>query len=187
MRGCSPLFRARPMIRPRWPVLGRGEIERVARLGLRADRDLATCARVAARIEIGRRLGVAAADVPLDDSGGPPSIRGADTTVSWSHSGRWLALALAAGRAVGVDIEEMPQRLDLAPLAELDVLVARRLRRPRGRKQGDRVRVRRRVAARRRSASTQRAERLRGRRRRRRRTSRRLDGRAAHEVPAPHH
>ena len=93
----------------------------MARLGLRADRDRATCARVAARIEIGRRLGVAAADVPLEASGGPPSIRGADTFVSWSHSGRWLALALAAGRAVGIDIEEVPQRLDLAPLAELDV------------------------------------------------------------------
>jgi hypothetical protein len=102
-------------------VLGRREMERVARLGFQADRDLATCARVAARIEVGRRMGVAAADVPLDDGDGPPSIHGLDTTVSWSHSGRWLGLALASGRAVGIDIEAMPEHLDLAPLAELDV------------------------------------------------------------------
>jgi phosphopantetheinyl transferase len=101
-------------------VLGHREIERVGRLGWRRDRDRAVCARVAARIEAGRRLGIAACEVPLDDDG-PPSFRGVDTTVSWSHSGHWIALALGCGRPVGIDIEEEPEHLDLDALAELDV------------------------------------------------------------------
>jgi hypothetical protein len=101
-------------------VLGRDERARVARLGRRADRDRAVSARLAARIEAGRRLGISAAAVPLDDRG-PPVIQGADVTVSWSHSGNWIALALASDRAVGIDIEQVPAHLDLRALEELDV------------------------------------------------------------------
>jgi hypothetical protein len=101
-------------------VLSRRETERVARLGWAIDRDRAVCARVAARMEAARRLGIAAADVPLDDEG-PPSIHGDDTTLSWSHSGRWIALAFASARPVGIDIEEMPAQLDLDALARRGV------------------------------------------------------------------
>ena len=46
-------------------AVGTGERDRISRLGRRADRDRAVCARVAARTAIGRRLGMPAAEVPL--------------------------------------------------------------------------------------------------------------------------
>jgi len=106
---------------PSWfEVLGPQELARVRRLGRQADRDRAVCARLAARIEVGCRLGINAADVRLDDRG-PPAVDGTYVTVSWSHSGNWIALALGSDRSVGIDIEQVPAHLDLRALEELDV------------------------------------------------------------------
>jgi hypothetical protein len=102
-------------------VLGPDESERIGRLGVASDRDRAVCARVAARIELGRRLGLPADAVPLRFGNGRPVIDGSDTSVSWSHSGDWIALALGHRRCVGIDIEEAPERLDLGALAALGV------------------------------------------------------------------
>ncbi|MEO6121990.1 MAG: hypothetical protein ABIW46_09050 [Acidimicrobiales bacterium] len=89
--------------------LGPGEVEDLSSLGFAADRDRAVCARVAARVELGRRLGLDPAAVPLlTRSGRPPAVAGHDVGVSWSHSGAWVALAVGQGRAVGVDIEQVP-------------------------------------------------------------------------------
>jgi hypothetical protein len=48
-------------------------------------------------------------------------IADTDLTVSWSHSGDWIALAIADGLPVGIDIEKVPDQLDLAALAEIGV------------------------------------------------------------------
>jgi hypothetical protein len=101
-------------------VVGPDDTEKIARLGPRADRDRAVCARVAARTEIGRRLALPAASVPLvgDDR---RWIAGTDLTMSWSHSGDWIALAIAHNLSVGIDIERFPDRLDVGALAEIGV------------------------------------------------------------------
>jgi hypothetical protein len=102
-------------------VLGPDESDRIARLGLASDRDRAVCARVAARTVLGRRRAIPAADVPLRLGDGGPTVDDSDTSVSWSHSGEWVALAISDRRRVGIDIEEIPARLDLGALAELGV------------------------------------------------------------------
>jgi hypothetical protein len=101
-------------------VLGPGDAARVARIGPSIDRDRSVCARVAARVEVGRRLRMPAHLVPLA-SVDAPYVIGHETTVSWSHSGDWLALAIADELDVGIDIERAPDRFDLAALADLAV------------------------------------------------------------------
>jgi hypothetical protein len=101
-------------------AIGRDDTEKISRLGLQSDRDRAVSARVAARTEIGRRLGIPSARVPLVGDA-RRWIAGTDMTVSWSHSGDWIALAIARDLAVGVDIERIPDRLDLAALADIGV------------------------------------------------------------------
>ena len=92
----------------------------VARIGPAVDRDRSVCARVAARLEVGRRLRMPARLVPLV-SVDAPYVIGRETTVSWSHSGDWLALAIADELDIGIDIERAPDRFDVAVLAELEV------------------------------------------------------------------
>jgi len=89
-------------------------------LGFAADRDRAVTARAAARLELGRRLGVHPRVVPLlgpEVTGGRPVVAGTGLELSWSHSGTWVALAIATGRAVGVDIEELPDQVPVRALA----------------------------------------------------------------------
>jgi hypothetical protein len=100
--------------------LGDGEWEAVHSFGFAADRDRAVTARAAARLEVGRRLGLHPRLVPLvppEVTGGRPVVRGANLGVSWSHSGGWVALALAPGKSVGVDIEEVPEQVPVKALA----------------------------------------------------------------------
>jgi hypothetical protein len=101
-------------------VLSADDSMRVGELGHAVDRDRAVCARVAARTELGARLSMPPHLVPLT-SRGCPSVVGLDVTVSWSHSGEWIALALARDLAVGIDIEQTPDRFDLAAVAEFGV------------------------------------------------------------------
>jgi hypothetical protein len=89
-------------------------------LGFAADRDRAVTARAAARLELGRRLGVHPRAVPLlapEVTGGRPVVAGTALELSWSHSGAWVALAIAAGHAVGVHIEVLPEQVPLRALA----------------------------------------------------------------------
>jgi hypothetical protein len=102
-------------------LLGAGERDAVASLGFAADRDRAVTARAAARRELGHRLGVHPRHVPLVIRG-RAVVAGADVGVSWSHSGTWVALALAADRAVGIDIEAVPR---LVPYEALALMGAR--------------------------------------------------------------
>ena len=90
-------------------VLAPAERAGIDSLGFTADRDRAVTARVAARHAIGRRLGLAPEGVPLA-AHGPPVVEEGDIHVSWSHSGAWVALAISDDRAVGIDIEQIPDR-----------------------------------------------------------------------------
>ncbi len=113
--------------------LGDEELKAVRSLGFAADRDRAVTARAAARLELGRRLGVHPRLVPLlapEVTGGRPNVAGTKIEISWSHSGAWVALALATGRPVGVDIEAIPERVPVKALAmiglrSIDDFVAR--------------------------------------------------------------
>ncbi|MGH9156636.1 MAG: 4'-phosphopantetheinyl transferase family protein [Acidimicrobiales bacterium] len=101
-------------------LLGDGGADGLSCLGFAADRDRAVCARAAARVELGRRLGLEPAAVALvTPPGRRPLVVGHHIGVSWSHSGAWVALAVADGRAVGVDIEQVP-----APPVPPDALAA---------------------------------------------------------------
>jgi phosphopantetheinyl transferase len=104
--------------------LGDTDWDAVFSLGFAADRDRAVTARAAARIELGRRLGVQPRLVRLrtpEMTGGRPVVEGTSIGVSWSHSGAWVALALSQSGPVGVDLELVPDRLPLEALARLGV------------------------------------------------------------------
>lgn len=103
-------------------VLATGERDRVAALGFSADRDRAVTARLVARTELGRRLGVPAAEVPLTSSEGEgPVVPGWSGGVSWSHSGSWIALAVSDDRPVGIDIEKIPEPVPVRALTRIGV------------------------------------------------------------------
>jgi hypothetical protein len=102
--------------------LARAEREAVALLGFAADRDRAVTARAAARLELGRRLGLHPRAVPLlapEATGGQPAVPGTTIGISWAHSGSWIALAFARGRPVGVDVEVLSERVPVKALARL--------------------------------------------------------------------
>ena len=85
-----------------------------------ADRDRSVTAHAAARRALGQRLGMHPRRVPLETSpSGQPRVEGSVIGVSWSHSGRWVALAIVQEGAVGVDIERRP---DIIPVKALRAL-----------------------------------------------------------------
>jgi hypothetical protein len=105
-------------------LLGPGDLERIGTLGFAADRDRAVTARAAARTELGRWLGVRPQAVPLvapDVTGGRALVRGTNIAVSWAHSGAWVAVALARGVPVGIDIEKVPERTPVKALERMGV------------------------------------------------------------------
>ena len=80
--------------------------------------------RVLVRIALGRVLGVPARSVMLAEqvAGAPvftaPVVPGAAPGFSISHSGRWVACAVSADTALGLDIEVLDDGRDLAALAQ---------------------------------------------------------------------
>jgi len=100
--------------------LARTEQEAIQALGMVADRDRSATAHAAARRALGQRLGMHPRRVPLETSpSGQPRVEGSVIGVSWSHSGRWVALAIVQEGAVGVDIERRP---DIIPVKALRAL-----------------------------------------------------------------
>jgi len=98
--------------------------QRIAKLGFAPDRDRAATARAVARTELGRLLGVHPRHVPLlapERTGGRAVVDGTDLGVSWAHSGGWIAVALAHGHPVGIDIEQVPERLPVRALERMGV------------------------------------------------------------------
>jgi phosphopantetheinyl transferase len=103
--------------------LGPHDWNAIASLGFAADRDRAVTARAAARFELGRRLGLDPRRVPLivSEHDGGPEVAGTNLALSWSHSDRWVALAIARGRRVGVDIERLPEVVPIHALRRIGV------------------------------------------------------------------
>jgi 4'-phosphopantetheinyl transferase len=92
-----------------------------------ADRDRFTLGVVMTRIVLGANLGLPPGRIEVDRTcpdcgrphGQPRLATGGDVNVSVSHSGDLVVVALAAGRSVGVDVEQldMARGLDLAEMA----------------------------------------------------------------------
>lgn len=105
-------------------LLSPAERLRVAGMEHPAVRAGSAAARAAARIVLGRLLGQAPGDVGLESEGRPlvsdASGVPSGVWVSWSHSGGWVALATSR-HPVGIDIEQVPERLPARGLAFLGV------------------------------------------------------------------
>ena len=80
--------------------------------------------RVLLRVALGRLLGVAPQQVALEEQVGKaplltaPLPKGTPPGFSIAHSGRWVACAVSAQTALGLDIEMRDPGRDLAALAE---------------------------------------------------------------------
>ncbi|HEY2574824.1 MAG TPA: 4'-phosphopantetheinyl transferase superfamily protein [Streptosporangiaceae bacterium] len=104
-------------------VLDGTEQARAAALTHPAGRDRFTAAHGAVRLILGTHLGVRPAQITWQHGPkGKPELAGAGlgggVQVSISHSGRLAALAIAAGRPVGVDLQQFPAVLDPRRMAE---------------------------------------------------------------------
>jgi 4'-phosphopantetheinyl transferase len=79
--------------------------------------------RVLLRVALGRLLDVAPQEIRLEEQVGnaprmvAPSVKGVQPGFSISHSGRWVACAVSAQTALGLDIEMKDGKRDLDALA----------------------------------------------------------------------
>jgi 4'-phosphopantetheinyl transferase len=108
------------------------EAARAARFRLRADQDRFVLATAVLRAAVADRLGVAPGRVPVDrrcehcgGQHGRARLPGTGLAASISHSGDLVAVALTAGRPVGVDVEAIGRR-DYEPLLTRVCAVAER-------------------------------------------------------------
>jgi 4'-phosphopantetheinyl transferase len=100
------------------PLLDDGERERADALIFPASRRQFIAAHGAFRVILGRRLGVPPASLRWQRGPhGKPELAGPGPRVSFSHSGDFAALATAAGRRVGVDIQQLLPGLDVTRMA----------------------------------------------------------------------
>ncbi len=91
-----------------YALLSEAERRRAAKFILEKDRRLFVAGRVMVRTILGRVLGIRGQDVQIRFGGhGRPELEGADSDLNFnlSHSGSYVAVAIASGRQVGVDIE----------------------------------------------------------------------------------
>ena len=124
MDGVVRVWRARHAeVPPQWTVLlDAAETERLATLRRAPDRARFLTGCVMLRTALGRHLGIAPRDVPLDrrcpDCTRPHGqVRVPGAYVSVSHSGDWVLVALSGDAPVGIDIELVADRADPAALA----------------------------------------------------------------------
>jgi 4'-phosphopantetheinyl transferase len=98
-------------------LLDADERRRAARFRFDHDRATYTLAHACWRVVLGMCLGVEATAVPLTSlPSGQPVLPGGSLATSLSHSGTWVAIAMARAVTVGVDIERFPSRVDLMSL-----------------------------------------------------------------------
>jgi 4'-phosphopantetheinyl transferase len=99
-------------------LLDDGERERAGALLQEARRRRFIAAHGAFRVVLGRRLGVPPASLRWQRGPhGKPELAGSGPHVSFSRSGDLAALAVAARRRVGVDIQRLPAGLDVTRMA----------------------------------------------------------------------
>lgn len=100
--------------------LGAGEAQRYQRFVRAERRRQFVIGRALARSMLGQLLGVAPPSLLIEDRPGlAPMLSGADPNPSFSisHSGPWVACAVSAGSALGLDIEQLDAGRDIAALA----------------------------------------------------------------------
>ena len=101
-------------------LLDPGERQRAARFHFAHDRFTYVLAHAAWRVLLSHRLRTPLSKLPLSRGAfGQPLLPGTDCSTSLSHSGSWIAVAIAATSTVGVDIESTPSRVHLADLQHL--------------------------------------------------------------------
>ena len=101
------------------PWLDADECARADRFRHASDRDAYVLAHVVWRLALAECLCVAPEHVRLARSpSGQPRLPGTGLNTSLSHSGRWMAVAIGAVEAVGVDIECSPPRIAMHELLD---------------------------------------------------------------------
>lgn len=104
-----------------WAVLDDDERRRADRLRRPQDVRRFVAAHALTRIVLGRSLGIDPASVSvLRDARGKPALAGATSPVrfSLSHAGDAIALAVAIGRDVGIDVEPIDLETDTNSIVE---------------------------------------------------------------------
>jgi 4'-phosphopantetheinyl transferase len=98
-------------------LLEPAEIGRWERFRVPRARELFVVAHALARLVVGSRLGVPAADLRFDvtcprcgQPHGKPRLTGIELSIS--HSGEAVLVAVALGQAIGVDVEQLTARAD---------------------------------------------------------------------------
>lgn len=112
---------------PWWPLredaanlLCYHEAMRAARFRHALDRDTYTIAHAFWRVALGVALNIDPARVALSRApDGQPQLPGTGLATSLSHSGTLVAVAIAKGQTVGVDIEGYPPRGNLHEIADV--------------------------------------------------------------------
>lgn len=110
---------------PWWPLRGEAasllsphEAARASRFRHALDHDTYTIAHAFWRVALGITLNIDPALVVLSRApDGQPQLPGTGLATSLSHSGTMVAVAIARGAAVGVDIEGFPPRTNLHDIA----------------------------------------------------------------------
>lgn len=99
--------------------LTRAEQDRAAKFRFEADRSRFVLSRRVLRTLLGKRLGVEPWSLPLRiGANGKPELSSSATIgFNVSHSGDWIAVALAENRRVGVDIERHRDGIDIDSIA----------------------------------------------------------------------
>jgi len=105
-------------------ALTEDERSRAARYKLKEHGDVFVLARGLLRLELARRLGVEAGDLRFDvRESGKPDLRRLDPTCpdwrfSVSHTGPHVAIAMALGTDVGIDIERLDREVEPLHIAK---------------------------------------------------------------------
>ena len=101
-------------------ILSPDEEFRAARFRFEADRTRWTRARSALRAILADRTGAPAVEIRFDlgPHGKPALVGGAGIEFSLSHAGSWAMIAVTQGVPVGVDIERIREKLNIAALLE---------------------------------------------------------------------
>jgi 4'-phosphopantetheinyl transferase len=117
---CAAVFDLAPWLSQRASAeifLEPWERERAARFHFDRDRDIYILAHAIWRLVLCRCLARSPDSVPLESlPSGQPHLPGTGWSTSLSHSGTWVAVAMAQAVTVGVDIEQFPSRADLSAL-----------------------------------------------------------------------
>lgn len=100
-------------------LLGAHERERAGRFSSERDRSIYRLAHAFWRVALGICMHVEAAAVPLGSRpSGQPLLHGTPLCTSLSHSGSWVAIAVAHAVTVGIDVERSPASISLANLRD---------------------------------------------------------------------